>query len=67
MARTIAQIKTELTEAFMTDSTLQTKYGFSEGDSFDSRFSKVSIESLLLYIVATAIWTLEKLIIPSYS
>lgn len=61
MARTIAQIKTELTEAFMTDSTLQAKYGFSEGDKFDSRFSKVSIENLLLYIVATAIWTLEKL------
>lgn len=61
MARTIAQIKKELTEAFMTDSVLASKYGFTEGAAFEATFSKVSIENLLLYIIATAIWTLEKI------
>ncbi|MCQ2359943.1 MAG: hypothetical protein MJ009_00480 [Paludibacteraceae bacterium] len=61
MARTIEKIKQELQEAFMTDATLQEKYGFAGTDKFDSKFSKVSIESILLYIVAASIWTLEKL------
>lgn len=45
----------------MTDATLQEKYGFAAADKFDSKFSKVSIESILLYIVAASIWTLEKI------
>lgn len=61
MARTIQQIKTELTTAFMADNTLAEKYGFTQGADFDSTFSKVSIENLLLYIVAAAIWTHERL------
>lgn len=61
MARTIQQIKTELTTAFMADTTLAENYGFTPGAAFDSTFSKVSIENLLLYIVAAAIWTHERL------
>ena len=61
MARTVQQIKAELTTAFMADTTLAEKYGFAPGASFDATFSKVSIENLLLYIVAAAIWTHEKL------
>ena len=61
MARTIDTIKTELKKAFMQDATLQNKYGFEPEREFDDVFSKVSIESILLYIVAAAIWTLEKL------
>jgi hypothetical protein len=61
MARTIAQIKSELTTAFMSDTTLQEKYGFAQDAEFETIFSKVSIENILLYIVAAAIWTHEKL------
>ncbi|MBR1922127.1 MAG: hypothetical protein IJ838_00035 [Paludibacteraceae bacterium] len=61
MARTITQIKSELTAAFMADTVLSEKYGFTAGASFEQTFSKVSIENILLYIVAAAIWTLEKL------
>ena len=61
MARTIDQIKSELTAAFMQDTNLADKYGFAVGDDFNTTFSRVSIESLLLYIIAASIWTLEKL------
>ena len=61
MARTIQQIKTELTTAFMANETLQEKYGFATDATFEQTFSKVSIEGILLFIVAAAIWTLEKL------
>lgn len=45
----------------MADTVLAEKYGFTAGASFEQTFSKVSIENLLLYIVAAAIWTHEKL------
>lgn len=61
MARTIDQIKTDLKQAFMQETTLQENYGFTPGADFDSTFSKVSIESIILYIIAASIWTLEKL------
>ena len=61
MARTVEQIKASLAEAFMTDANLALKYGFEVGADFNDTFSKVSLESLLLYIVAFAQWTLEKL------
>lgn len=61
MARTIDTIKTELKQAFMQDTTLQEKYGFAANADFDNVFSKVSLESIILYIVAASIWTLERL------
>ena len=45
----------------MQDTNLATKYGFEVGADFNNTFSKVSIESLILYIIAASIWTLEKL------
>ena len=45
----------------MADTTLAEKYGFTQGADFDKTFSRVSIENLLLYIVAAAIWTHEKI------
>ena len=47
MARTIDQIKTDLKQAFMQETTLQEKYGFAANADFDSTFSRFSIESLL--------------------
>jgi hypothetical protein len=61
MARAIAVIKNEMTTSFMADTTIQGLYGFLATDTFDATFSKVSIESILFYIVAFAIWTVEKL------
>ena len=61
MARSIEQIKASMAEAFMQDTNLAIKYGFEVGADFNNTFSKVSIESLLLYIVAVGIWTLERL------
>ena len=37
-------------------------YGFSVGDSFNGKFSIVSIENMLFYIVAVASWVVERII-----
>lgn len=61
MARTIEQIKNEITEAWMNSETLAAAYGYTVGDSFLSAYSKVSVENIICYIMAAAIWTHEKL------
>lgn len=61
MARTIEQIKESMTADFMRNADLAHAYGFETGAAFSSHFSKVSIESLLFYIVACTIWALENL------
>lgn len=61
MARTIAEIKSNMTEAFLADATIIEAYGLDENKAFDQQFSKVSLESLFFYIVAVSIWALEKL------
>ena len=50
-----------MTTAFMAESAVRDKYGFTASDTFEGKFSKVSIEGLLLYVVAFGIWVLEKL------
>lgn len=59
MARTIAEIKESIAADFMRNSDVARAYGFETGAAFTSHFSKVSIESLLFYIVACATWVLE--------
>lgn len=61
MARTILTIKADLDSQFMTNSTIASAYGFTVGDSFDDAFSKVSIESILLYIMAYCAYVVEVL------
>lgn len=61
MARTIAEIKQQMTDAYMSDTDVLNKYGLPEGAQFDEHFSKVSLESLIFYITAVAVWTLEKI------
>ena len=61
MARTIDTINNDLKQAFMQDTTLAEKYGFTAGANFADTFSRFSIESIILYIVAASIWTLERL------
>ncbi len=59
MARTIAEIKESIAADFMRNSDVARAYGFEAGAAFTSHFSRVSIESLLFYIVACATWVLE--------
>lgn len=61
MARTIQEIKKQMTDAFMADPTIREKYELREGDTFSSRFSVVSLESLIFYIVASAHFLLERI------
>jgi hypothetical protein len=61
MARTIAEIKTEMTDQWMSDEVVRQRYGFAPGTAFDAAFSRVSIEGVLFFVQAAAVWTLEKL------
>lgn len=61
MARTIAEIKKEITDVFLTNGTIMALYGVNPEKSFEDQFSKMSLESILFHVIATCIWTLEKL------
>lgn len=61
MARTITEIKDQMTAAFIENGSIQSVYSLDPAKSFDDQFSKVSIESILFFVVASAIWVLEKL------
>lgn len=61
MARKIADIKKEITDYFIQNETVIALYGLDSAKTFEDQFSKVCIESILLYVAAAAIWTLETL------
>lgn len=61
MARTIKEIKKQMTDTFMGNSTLREAYGLTGNTSWEQNFSAVSLENILIYIVATAICMLEML------
>ncbi len=61
MARTIAEIKKEMTDRFMNEENIQKLYDIEPGTEFDRAFAKASIENIFFYIAATCMWTLEKL------
>lgn len=61
MARSIEEIKEGMTRDWMRDESVARAYGFEAGDLFSERFSRVSVENLLFYIVACAVWVLEKI------
>ncbi len=59
--RTIKDIKRSIADSFINSETIKEAYGLQEGKSFEEQFSQVSLESILFYTFATAIWLLEKL------
>lgn len=61
MARTITDIKKEMTDVFIANDTIKALYDLDSSKSFDAQFSTVSLESILFYVVAVAVWTLETL------
>jgi hypothetical protein len=62
MARTVSEIKESMTSIFVKDTTIQQLYNIDTNLSFEAQFSKASIESILFYIVAFAIYTFEKIL-----
>ena len=65
MARLLADIKTEIGNAYIADDQVQVRYGFTPDQvaaGFDANFSKVSVESLLFYAVAFTVWTFERVL-----
>ncbi len=61
MARTLLEIKTELTTAFMSKSVIQTAYGFVDGALFEDEFSKASFESIFFDVFAYCVLVLEQI------
>ena len=61
MARKISEIKKIITDEFIANDAVIEMYGLQEGDTFDSKFSKVSIENILFYVFAFCAWTVEVL------
>lgn len=55
------EILDEMKSAWMGNKDLAKIFGYTEGDDFDGTFSKVSIVSLLLYVVASAIYIRENM------
>lgn len=59
MARTIEEIKKSMTDQFLSDETLRQAYGITGDATWESTFSKVSVENMLMYVVAFVAHTLE--------
>ena len=61
MARTIAEIKAQICETFISQDAIRSGYGLKGNQTFEKAFSPVSLENLMFYVVASCIWLLEKL------
>lgn len=61
MARAIAEIKKDMADTFIKERAVISAYGLDGKKTFDQQFSPVSIENILFYVFAVALWTLEKL------
>lgn len=61
MARTLTEIKTAIKITFMNNEVLSSTYSFDLGSDFDTEFSKVSLENILIDIISFSTWVLEKL------
>lgn len=61
MARTVTEIKKEITDNFIGNAYIQARYGLDNTKDFEQQFSKVSLESIVFYVVALAIQTIEKI------
>lgn len=61
MSRTIAEIKKSMTDAFLRDNNLRKAYDIKDNAVWDNTFSSVSVENILIYIVASCAYVLEKM------
>lgn len=60
--RTLKEIKQQIGQAWTSNATLAEAYGFEVGADFDRAFSSVSVEAVLLNVVAMAQWLHEHVI-----
>lgn len=60
MARTVDQIQESIKSDFVANTTLRDAYSLDSSKTFDEQFSKVAIESILIYIFSMATFILEK-------
>lgn len=60
MAQTVAEIKKEMTDAYIANAAVRQVYGLESGKTFEDEFSTVSVESIVFYVVAYCLWTLQK-------
>lgn len=61
MPRSISDIRREIAAAYIADPTIQHAYKLTAGKTFEEQFSKVSLESILFWAFASAVYTLESL------
>ena len=62
MARTISEIKKSLTDEYLAQKEVQIKYDITPGTKWEDAFSKVSIENIIFYVVASALYVVERLL-----
>jgi hypothetical protein len=62
MARTLDEIKQAIRADFVANITLQEAYGLDPAKTFDEQFSKVSLEAVFTFIVASAIYLFELIV-----
>ena len=61
MARSISDIKRQMTTAFVQERAVVNAYNLDTRKTFDQQFSVLSIESVLFYVFAVAVWAVEVL------
>ena len=59
--RSIAEIKESITTAFMANEDVQKIYGFKAGERFSDHFGRLSVENVLMYVVAVCCHVVEGL------
>ena len=61
MARTIEEIKKDMTTEWMKQPAVMSAYGLDGKKAFKDCFSAASLENILFYVFAFAVWSLESL------
>lgn len=62
MARSINEIKSEITTEFMRNEEAAARYGFAPGANFEDYFGAASVENILAYVWAVCAWSVEQLV-----
>jgi hypothetical protein len=62
MARTVDVISAEIKAAFVASDALASAYALDRSKTFDEQFSKVSLEALLINVVAYAHYVIERIV-----
>lgn len=62
MARTVNEIKNEMTTRFVSDVTIISKYGLTPGQTFEQQFSIVSLENILFSLISFVLFIHENIV-----